>query len=257
MENLIKTKICCKCGKKLDISMFGKAKTNKDGYKGTCKDCRKIYMIKYFIDNKGKIAKQRTKHYFDNIEHYTEVNREYTKNNKEKISINKRIYGEKNKKQLSIKHRKHYADNRTELLEQKQRYYLKNREQIMIKIKKYNKDNPELGNKINQKQKARKLLLPNTLTIIQWEIIKNDFSNRCAYCGKEKPLAQEHFLALSKDGEYTTNNIIPSCRNCNSSKKDKDFFIWYPKFRHYNKKREKFVLTYLHYKNNNQQLAFA
>mgnify|MGYP003489420683 CR=1 FL=1 len=79
--------------------------------------------------------------------------------------------------------------------------------------------------------------------------IKLEFNNKCAYCGKEKPLSQEHFVALSKGGEFTINNIIPSCQNCNSSKRATDFFEWYPKFKHYSKKREQIILKFLNYNN--------
>jgi 5-methylcytosine-specific restriction endonuclease McrA len=83
------------------------------------------------------------------------------------------------------------------------------------------------------------------------------FDNKCAYCGKEKPLAQDHFVPLSKGGEYTNNNIICSCKSCNSSKSDKDFFEWYPEQLFYSKEREAKILKYLNYdkKTQTQQLA--
>ena len=65
-------------------------------------------------------------------------------------------------------------------------------------------------------------------------------------------------MALTSLGEYTINNIIPACRGCNGSKNDKVFSEWYPKYKHYSKKREVFILKYLKYnKQNNQQLTFA
>lgn len=89
---------------------------------------------------------------------------------------------------------------------------------------------------------------------MQWEEIKKHFDYKCAYCGKDLPLAQEHFLALSKEGEYTLNNIIPSCKSCNSSKATKDFFKWYPNYKNYSKKRERAILKFLGYTDENQQL---
>src|SRR5665648_822068 len=112
-------------------------------------------------------------------------------------------------------------------------------------------------NILAQRRRTRKLKLPATLTNEQWEIIKQKFGNKCAYCGKEKPLAQEHFLAISKGGEYTADNIIPACQSCNSSKGMRFFFDWYPKFAHYSKVREKTLLNYLGYKCGNQQLSLV
>lgn len=108
-----------------------------------------------------------------------------------------------------------------------------------------------------QKRRARKLLLPDTLTLKQWKQVKECFNNKCAYCGTELPLTKEHFVPLNKGGEYTINNIIPVCLSCNSSKKDKDFFSWYPVQSFYSKTRERKILKYLGYKNNKQQLKIG
>ena len=40
-------KICRKCGRLLPLSMFHKAKENKDGHVSSCKDCMKDYTRKY------------------------------------------------------------------------------------------------------------------------------------------------------------------------------------------------------------------
>ena len=108
-----------------------------------------------------------------------------------------------------------------------------------------------------QKRRAAKKQLSNSLTTKQWNKIKEHFDNKCAYCGKELPLAQEHFIPLSDGGEYTHNNIIPACKSCNSSKKNKSFFDWYPKYKRYSKKREKNILKFLGYKNEVQQLKLG
>ena len=68
-------------------------------------------------------------------------------------------------------------------------------------------------------------------------------------------LHQEHFIPLSKGGEYTHNNIIPACKSCNSSKQDTDFFEWYPTYEEYNEEREQFILEYLGYIEDTQQLT--
>lgn len=94
------------------------------------------------------------------------------------------------------------------------------------------------------------------LTIKQWIDCIKEFDKKCAYCGKEKKLTQEHFIPLSKGGEYSINNIIPVCGSCNSSKQDRDFFKWYPKQPFYSKSRETKILKYLEYdKQLNQQLS--
>lgn len=109
----------------------------------------------------------------------------------------------------------------------------------------------------NQIRRTFKRQLPSTLTDMQWLTIKKQFNNRCAYCNRELPLEMEHFIPLSKLGEFSVNNIICACKPCNSSKGNKDFFEWYSKHDYYSKKREKFILKFLNYKDGIQQITLA
>lgn len=153
-----------------------------------------------------------------------EVNRRYRENNPEKD----KLYREKNKEKIA-------------------KYY-----------RKYQKNNAIKYRIFAQKRVASKKQLIATLTTQQWESVKVKFNNKCAYCGQEKPLSQEHFISVINNGEYTHNNIIPSCKSCNSSKGAKDFFEWYSKYKYYSKKREKLILKYLRYnKERCQQLKLV
>ena len=151
-------------------------------------------------------------------------------------------------------------------------YYQKNKKTIAEQQKQYKEEHSKVVTEYQRqwrhehsleccnythKHEATKRNLPYTLTIEHWQQCKEHFNNKCAYCGKELPLAQEHFLALTKGGEYSKDNIIPSCKSCNSSKHDRNFFEWYPKYKYYSKKREKFILKFLNYKDHSQQLTLA
>lgn len=59
-----------------------------------------------------------------------------------------------------------------------------------------------------------------------WLRALSHFNNRCAYCGQEKKLHQDHFVPVVAGGGYTKNNIVPACQTCNSSKSDTDPRIW-------------------------------
>lgn len=54
----------------------------------------------------------------------------------------------------------------------------------------------------------------------QWREIVEAFGRRCAYC--LEPLAgdetQDHLTPLSRRGTHTADNVVPSCRGCNSRK---------------------------------------
>jgi 5-methylcytosine-specific restriction endonuclease McrA len=58
-----------------------------------------------------------------------------------------------------------------------------------------------------------------------------DFGNCCAYCGKDgngdRRLELEHFIPLSKGGGHVLGNMLPACKQCNSSKRACDPEQWY------------------------------
>lgn len=210
------TKVCSKCGeeKPATTEYFRKAKRNKDGLMRQCKDCTKEYYKQYRQENKEKLKEYKKQ--------WRQENQEYFKQ-----------WYQKNKEYLK-------------------QYRQENEEHF----KQYRKENKESKRQHEQKRRAFKRTLPATLTLEQWQQIKDDFNNKCAYCGKteqehkeefNEQLHQEHFIPLSEGGEYTHNNIIPSCRSCNSSKHNADFFEWYPTYEEYNEEREQFILEYLGY----------
>ncbi|MFA6271097.1 MAG: HNH endonuclease [Candidatus Paceibacterota bacterium] len=93
-----------------------------------------------------------------------------------------------------------------------------------------NKDNPKYreGVRISKhRREARLKGLPNTLTRIEWEDTVGHFGGKCAYCGTELEYAyKEHFIPLTLKGGTTRDNIIPSCRRCNTNKGTKHPLFW-------------------------------
>lgn len=236
------TKICSKCGeeKPATTEYFRKAKTNKDGLRGQCKDCVKEYNKQYREENKEEIKELNKQWRKENKEEIKEYNKQYYKENKEEIKEKKNEYNKQ--------------------------YYEENKEKRNEYLKQYRQENKERVRQHCQTYRARKRLLPATLTTKQWQEIKKDFDSKCAYCGMteenhlkifNQQLHQEHFIPLSEGGEYTDNNIIPACRNCNSSKNNTNFFEWYPTYEEYNEEREQFILEYLGYIEDTQQLTLG
>ena len=228
-------KTCKKCGeiKPATSDYFKAAKICKNGITGTCKKCYKERDKQYREAHKEKSINYGKLYRAANKVKASECNKQYRETHKNEASRYGRLYRESHKDKIS---------------ESKRNWDLINRHTVDYK-------NRHIINE--QRRRIRKRELPATLTPKQWEDIKLDFNLKCAYCGKEKPLTQDHFLALDNGGEYTHNNIIPACRSCNSRKSKKTFFSWYPKFEYYSKKREKKILEYLNYKNGIQQLAFV
>jgi 5-methylcytosine-specific restriction endonuclease McrA len=153
---------------------------------------------------------------------------------------------------------KYYKKNIDKIRERNKEYCLQNKDKVAQKRKQYYKS--EKGKQIvkivRAKRKSAFKKLQVAYTLEEWEDCLKYFKHSCCYCGNPGPMEQDHFIALSKGGEYTRNNIVPACKSCNSSKNNKDFFEWYPKQSFYNRKRESKILKFLHYKNQIQQLSF-
>ena len=236
----MKTKACTKCKSVLTTDNFSKNKNSKSGLEYRCKECRRKTGEEYRNKNKEKETIRHAKYHLLNNDKVKTYQKKYREENKEKIKEKDMKYRENNKDKEAIRRIK---------------YYEANIGKYRIQHKKYKSENKEKINIATNKRRAIKRSLPATLTIEQWESSKMYFDNKCVYCGEKLPLEKEHFLAITKSGEFTVDNIIPSCRICNCNKHNKSFFEWYPNHKHYSKQREKKILKYLGYKNNIQQLS--
>ena len=253
-----KTKICSKCKEELVIDMYGKNKSKADGFNWYCKECSKEYRKSYRIKNR-EIMNIQTKEWIENNkERAVKTAKNYYEKNKEIISKKRKPYAKQyhidNRKHENERSRKWSINNKERHKELIAKHRENNKEYIIKQNREYGKSHLEQKRINVQKYSARKRKLPCTLTPSQWVNIKLYFNNMCCYCGKKLPLEQEHFLALTRNGEFTINNIIPACRSCNGSKNNNDFFEWYPKYKYYNKKRKEKILKYLNYKKETQQL---
>ncbi len=93
------------------------------------------------------------------------------------------------------------------------------------RLREYRRE-PAIRRNKEQKRIARANGLPRTFTLADWQAVLAHFDNRCAYCGQETSLHQDHFIPLSKGGPYTRDNIVPACPQCNGSKHDQLPLDW-------------------------------
>lgn len=139
----------------------------------------------------------------------------------------KKKYQEENKEKFKEYQKKWYENNKEKIRKEATRRYWMDVEKSRELEKQRYKNNPDPYKWKSIKRKTLKKGLPATLTSEQWEDIKEKFNNQCAYCGEQLPLEQEHFIPVSKGGDYTKTNIIPACKSCNSSKRDRKPVEWY------------------------------
>lgn len=237
-----KIKVCSKCGqaKPLTDEFFNRrpGRESKDGFRNECKECLAEYRRRYYEANKQRIVEVNTAYRKNNWEAFTQRRRRYEEHNRERLAEWRKSYYARNKERIAEWRRKHVAENR----ERYTRYY-----------REWARANPDKCKEKRHRREAKQKNLAATLTTEQWDRALRHFGNRCAYCGTEGDLQQEHFIPLSKGGEYTRSNIIPACKSCNCSKMDTDFFEWYPKQKHYSKQREERILRYLNYDHNRER----
>jgi len=210
-------KKCTKCGieKPLTTEYYHRCKKGKYGFKEACKICRNYLTREYKKINRGKLEKEN-------------VQKQYYKKKKEKILLNAK---------------KRYLEN-SDIYKRRSKIYLQT---------KNGKENKRIS---RQKRDAIEREVLHSMTLGQWKVCLENFGHKCAYCGSDNgTIEQDHFIPLSKGGEYTIKNIIPACSKCNRNKYTSLFFEWYPKQIFYSKTREQRILNYLGYKNKRQQIS--
>jgi hypothetical protein len=255
------TKVCTKCGIEYPATTeyYHSNKKGKYGLQAECKACVSDYHKQYRINNIEKLKEDTKKYYDNNIDKI----KKYRDANKGKMKEYNKQYRISNNERLKQHYTEYRNNNRQLINEYKKVYYESNKDLVNDQVKIYRNKNREKTNSVRRistnRRRACKRQLVNSYTLSEWQACVEYFDNKCAYCGNEEKLSQEHFVPLSKGGEYTKNNIIPSCTTCNSSKINKDFFEWYPKQLFYDKERERKILKYLNYdeKSKAQQLTLT
>lgn len=242
----------------------------------------------YHIENRENRLIYAKEYHQKNKTQRLSYGKEWAKNNPDKVKAKEERYRVKHRDEINRRNREryklpdyqewlktYYADpvNKRKKLEYWREYSKRKevREKILerkrairnspegkLKIKAYKQS--ERGRLSNKRHKHKRRSIERetiaTLSLQQWKNCLDYFKTSCAYCGKESDsLTQDHFVPVSKGGEYTVKNIIPSCGSCNFSKSDKDFFEWYPHHQSFSKTREKKILKYLDIKDNTQQIA--
>lgn len=97
---MIYSKKCNGCNQVKSVEAFNKC--TRYGYQFKCKECRKAYRNK----NKEKISIGKSKHYYENKEHYISYQRTYKETFPDIVKERKREYYQKTKQEVNIKIKK-------------------------------------------------------------------------------------------------------------------------------------------------------
>ena len=69
-----------------------------------------------------------------------------------------------------------------------------------------------------KRTKNKRRILSQEHTEEEWEAKKEQYNNRCFYCGKASKLTKDHVIPISLGGTDDIDNIVPACLSCNSRK---------------------------------------
>jgi len=243
-------KICKKCGEEFPLtSEYYRKRNAKKGfsYDNICKDCTSKQKKRYYQKNKEHIIKKTKIWNLNNKERVKENQRKYVKNNRETINAHQREWGNRKENREHIRnYHREYSKKWRKGNEEHIKEYMENNKKIRTEKRKvYLKNHRELSRRATQRRNALKRKLPATLTVSEWEFIKESFGFTCCYCGKKLPLVQEHYVAVANLGGYELGNIVPACQSCNSSKGAKLINDWYPTHKSYSPERESKILSFI------------
>jgi len=142
-------KVCNRCSISKDFSEFSKDKSSKDGYQGTCRQCRKLQKKKWTEKNKEKI-KVYNKGYVENNQEYFQ---QYYQKHKEEHAESTKNWAKNNPKRVKESYKKWADSHRDELRERYKKWYSENRKKAIVTSSHYNSQHKE---KINKRRVDRR-----------------------------------------------------------------------------------------------------
>lgn len=99
------------------------------------------------------------------------------------------------------------------------RWASNNPTKVRARVNRWREQNPEWW----QKRRADLAKVPNTLTTEEWLQVLDEFHHCCVYCGaSDVELTMDHVIPIVRGGPHSKENVVPSCRPCNSRKGAKD-----------------------------------
>lgn len=196
LELLPTSKVCSTCKNDLLLEDFGSQKRGLYGRKSECKKCL----------SKKEAARRAT-----DPEAYRKYQREWWASHPKT---------EDDKIKAAEKARAWYSRNKSRHLANWHRWIKENQDAFKVIQKKYLVKNP-----VHIRRKAYMDKIERTLTQEQWDDVLKAFNHCCAYCLQPKKLTMDHVIPVSKGGPHTAENVVPSCKSCNSRKGARPLFV--------------------------------
>lgn len=228
---------------------FSKDSSKRCGLRTECKLCEKKRNHDRYLANTEKYKQEHKEYYESHKEQALDYSKKWKLEHPERTKELNKQSAEKCRDKRLVKQSAYRQVHREELKGKSRQYYQDNLQQCIKTRARWNREHRNVLTFVTQQYRSKKKQLVCTLTLEQWEDTKRQFDNKCAYCGRDLPLAQDHFIAVWNGGHFTQENILPACTSCNTSKSNRNFSEWYPTYRYYSEERMKNILDYLGYIN--------
>ncbi|MGW2514995.1 HNH endonuclease [Streptomyces scopuliridis] len=178
----VEAKACGKCFVVKGLTRYNAHRQGMQGRQSECRDCNTTYRV----TNHSKIVDQKAAYYLTNA-------------NRVRRAVN------------------HYRTSNPEAVRQrKAAHYTANRSAVRAKNVAWKQSNPErvrLHNAARRAQRVAATLAPFTHDELLASWAEDDLYG-CAFCGG--PFEEiEHLVPLSRGGEHSIANLVPSCIECN------------------------------------------
>ena len=155
-----------------------------------------------------------------NEKEFIEAGREWLREDKQKKLEMTKQYRLRGKE----KYPDRYSLESKKFRESHPNYAEEHRLDLLANSKKYYKT--EKGKACNQRartlRRTKEKTILNTLSFSEWLDILIEYENKCAYCGTKfndnNRSQRDHIIPISKGGDNTKENVVPSCGSCNSKK---------------------------------------
>lgn len=183
-------KKCSRCQQHLNVALFGKDSSRKDGLASTCKPCRAIVAAER-DPAKRKASDERFRR--SHPEYYRTYGANWYQANKPRV----------------LARRKERAP------------------ELKAYFKQWAKDNPERVAAKRARRRASKLAC--TVASASAEAVSARirlYGGCCAYCSNGKFEHLDHAIPLTRGGSSCAANLFPACRDCNLQKGSKKPSEW-------------------------------
>jgi hypothetical protein len=151
-------------------------------------------------------------------------------------------YREENRERKAETTHRWYEANKERDSENKRKWREENKEYCAETLRKWRQENPDRSVLLQHRRRARKSMLPDTLTNEEYAKTLEYFGNACALTGEMENLEKEHAIPLSiGHGGTTFGNCYPMANGLNQSKFNHNIFEWFEANRQrFNLEQERF-----------------